>query len=116
MTPKNGRLHEINRAFVQACHLLGKGHAGGKTLTALLNLDKPRSKKAWAKHTRSIGHNTKNVGEIYLKKATLQAKTFLKGTGRITVDPLADKEKQNTEMALVLMVPGIHVAGLHRMG
>ena len=41
MTPKNGRFHEINRAFVLACRLLRKVHAGGKKLTALLNLDKP---------------------------------------------------------------------------
>ena len=46
MTPKNGRFHEINLAFVLACRLLGKGRAGGRKLTALLNLYEPIRKKA----------------------------------------------------------------------
>ena len=46
MTPKNGRFHEINRAFVLACRLLGKGRAGGRKLTTLLNLYEAISKKA----------------------------------------------------------------------
>ena len=74
MAPKNGRFHEINRAFELACRLLRKGHAGGKKRTALLNLDKPISKKVWIKHTRSIAQNTKNLGEIYMKKAALETK------------------------------------------
>ena len=86
MTPKNGRFHEINRAFVLACRLLGKGHAGGKKLKALPNLDKPVSKKAWTKHTCSIAQNTKNLGEICVKKAALEAKTYFKNIGSITVD------------------------------
>ena len=54
MTLRNRLFYEINRAFVLACCLLQKGHAGGKKLTAVLNLDKPISKKAWAKHTFPI--------------------------------------------------------------
>ena len=64
MTPKNERFHEINLAFVLARRLLGKGHAGGKKLTAIRNLDKPISKKGWTKHTCSIPQNTKNLGEM----------------------------------------------------
>ena len=41
MTPRNGRFHEINRAFVLVCRLLAKGHADRKKLTAVPNLDKP---------------------------------------------------------------------------
>ena len=85
-TPKNGRFHGINGAFVLACRLLGKGHAGGKKLKALPNLDKPISKKAWTKHTCSIAQNTKNLGEICVKKAALEAKTYFKNIGSITVD------------------------------
>ena len=77
MTPKNGGFHEINCAFVLACRRLGKGHAGGKKLTVLLNLDKPTSKKVWTKHKRSIAQNNKNLGEIYMKTAALEAKTYL---------------------------------------
>ena len=80
-------------AFVLACHLLGKGHAGGKKLTALLNLGKLISKKASTKHTCSIAENIKNLGQIYMKKAALEAKMYLKNTGSITFDPLADIEK-----------------------
>ena len=93
LTPKNGCFHEINCAFVLACHPLRKGHAGGKKLTVLLNLGKLISKKAWTKHTCSIAENTKNLGEIYMKKAALEAKMYLKNTGSITFDPLADIEK-----------------------
>ena len=100
MTPKNGRFHEINRAFVLACRLLGKGHAGGKNLTALLNLDKPIRKKGWTKHTRSTTQNTKNLGDIYMKKAALEAKMYYKNTGSITLDPSADMVKQNIEIAV----------------
>ena len=35
-----------------------------------------------------------------MKKAALQAKMYLKNTGSITFDPLADIEKQNAEIAL----------------
>ena len=35
-----------------------------------------------------------------MKKAALEAKMYLKNTGSITVDPLADKEKQNIEIAV----------------
>ena len=66
----------IKGAFVPACRLLGKGHAGGKKLKALPNLDKPISKKAWTKHTCSIAQNTKNLGETCVKKAALEAKTY----------------------------------------
>ena len=100
MTTINGCFHEINRAFVLACCLLGKGHANGKKLTNLLNLDKQISKKAWTKHTRSIAQNTKNLGEIYTKKAALEAKAYSKNTCSITVDTLADKEKQYIEIAV----------------
>ena len=34
-----------------------------------------------------------------MKKAALEAKTYLKNTGSITFDPLADREKQNIEIA-----------------
>ena len=52
MTPRNGRLHETHLAFVLTCRLLGKGHADGKKQTAVLNLDKPISKKPMLKkHT-----------------------------------------------------------------
>ena len=98
VTPKNGRFHEINCTFVLAGRLLGKGYAGGKKLTALLNLDKPMNKKAWTKDTRSIAQNTENLGEIYIKKAALGAKRYLKNTGSIIVDPLADIEKHNIEI------------------
>ena len=100
MTPKNGCFHEINGAFVLACRLLRKVHAGGKKLTALPNLDKPISKKAWTKQTRSIAENTKNLGEIYMKKAALEAKMYLKNTSSITFDPLADIEKQNISVSV----------------
>ena len=72
MTPKNGCFHEINHAFVLAFRLLGKGHAGGKNLTALLNLHKPISKKVWTKHTHSIAAYTKNLGE-YIWERQLQS-------------------------------------------
>ena len=100
ITSRNRRFHEINRVFVLACRLLKKGHAGGKKVTAVLNLDKPLSKKAWTKDTRSIAQNSKNLGEIYMKKAASEAKMYLKNTGSITVDPLADIEKQNIEIAV----------------
>ena len=100
LTPKNGCFHEINCALVLACDLLGKYHAGGKKLAALLNLDKPISKKAWTKHTCSVAENTKNLGEIYMNKAALEAKMFLKNTGSIKFDPLDDIEKQNMEIAV----------------
>ena len=35
-----------------------------------------------------------------MKNATLETKTYLKNTGSITVDTLADIEKQNTETAV----------------
>ena len=35
-----------------------------------------------------------------MKKAALEAKMYLKNTGRITLDPLADIEKQNIEIAV----------------
>ena len=35
-----------------------------------------------------------------MKKAALEAKMYLKNTGRITLDPLADIEKQNVEIAV----------------
>ena len=100
MTTKNGRFYEINRAFVLASRLLGKGHAGSKKLKALLNLDKPISKKASTKHTRCIAEYTKNLGEIYIKQAALEAKIYLKNNISITFDPLADIEKQNIEIAV----------------
>ena len=100
MTPKNGPFHGINRAFVLACRLLRKGHAGGKKLTAVLNLDKPISKKASTKHTRCIAEYTKNLGEIHMKKAALEAKMYLKNNGSTTFDPLADIEKQNIKIAV----------------
>ena len=100
ITLRNRRFHEINRAFVLACRLLEKGHAGGKKVTTVLNLDKPMSKKVWTKDTRSIAQNSKNLGEIYMKKAALEAKMYLKNTGSITVEPLADIEKQNFEIAV----------------
>ena len=100
LTPKNGCFHEINCAFGLACRLFGKDHVGGKKLTALLNLDKLISKKAWTKHTHSIAENTKNLGEIYMKKAAVEAKIYLKNTSSITFDPLADIEKENIEIAV----------------
>ena len=78
MTLKNGRFHGIIRAFVLACRLLGKDHAGGKKVTALLNLDKPISKKAWTKYTRSVAQNT---------KGRFRSQNVLKNIGSITVDP-----------------------------
>ena len=62
--------------------------------------NKPISKIAWTKHTCFIAENTKNLREIYMKKAALEAKMYLKNTGRITLDPLADIEKQNIEIAV----------------
>ena len=35
-----------------------------------------------------------------MKKAALEAKMYLKNTGSITFDPLADIEKQNIEIAV----------------
>ena len=35
-----------------------------------------------------------------MKKAASEAKMYLKNTGSITVDPLADIEKQNIEIAV----------------
>ena len=35
-----------------------------------------------------------------MKKAALEAKMYLKNTGSITCDPLADIEKQNIEIAI----------------
>ena len=99
MTPRNGRFHEINCALVLACGLLRKGHTGDKKLTAVLHLNKPISKKVWTKHTCSIAQNTKSLGEIYMKKAAIEAKMYLKNTSSITIDPLADIEKQNIEIA-----------------
>ena len=58
---ENRRFQEISHAFVIACRLLGKGYAGGKKLTAVLNLKKPISKKAWTKHTCSIVQNAKKL-------------------------------------------------------
>ena len=78
MTLKNGRFHGIIRAFVLACRLLGKDHAGGKKVTALLNLDKPISKKAWTKYKHSITQNT---------KGRFRSQKVLKNIGSITVDP-----------------------------
>ena len=100
MTPTSVTFHEINSAFVLACRLLRKGHAGGKKLITALNLNKPIIKKAWTKPTRPIAQNIKNLGEVYIKKAALEAKIYLKNTGSITVDPLADIGKQNIEIAV----------------
>ena len=58
---ENRCFQEISRAFVIACCLFGKDHAGGKKITAVLNLNKPISKKAWTKHTCSIVQNTKKL-------------------------------------------------------
>ena len=71
-------------------------------LTAVLNLDKPISKKAWTKHARSIAENTnkRNIQEIYRKKGSCKSQDVLKNTGSITFDPLADMEKKNIEIAL----------------
>ena len=64
MTTKNGRFYEINRAFVLASRLLGKGHAGSKKLKALLNLDKPISKKA-STNTHAVQQNIPKIQEKY---------------------------------------------------
>lgn len=37
---------------------------------------------------------------MYLKKLALETKTYWKNTGSFTVDPLADIEKQNIEVAV----------------
>ena len=95
MTPKNGCFHEINHAFVLACCLLGKDHTGGKKLIVLLNFGKPISKKAWTKHICSTAQIVKNLGEIYMKIAALEAKMYLKNIGSITHDPLAYTEEKN---------------------
>ena len=42
----------------------------------------------------------KNLREIYKKKTALEAKTYLKNTSSITVDPLADTKMQNIEIAV----------------
>ena len=68
-------------------------------ITALLILDKPISKKACAKGMLYSKKN-KNLREIYKKKTALEAKTYLKNTSSITVDPLADTKMQNIEIAV----------------
>ena len=85
---------------IESLATFGKGHAGGKQLTAVLNLAKPISKKSWKKHTRSIAQSKKSLREIYTKNAALAPKMYFKNTGSITVDPLADREKQNIEIAV----------------
>ena len=48
----------------------------------------------------ALWQKNKYLREIYKKKTALEAKTYLKNTSSISVDPLADTEIQNIEIVV----------------
>ena len=63
MTLKNECFYGINYVFVLACCMFGKAHAGGKKLIALLNFNKPISKKSMGKTHRLYSKFRRNTQE-----------------------------------------------------
>ena len=49
MTRKSGQFYKINRVFMLACRLIGRGYSTATKITSVLNLDGPVSKKSWKK-------------------------------------------------------------------
>ena len=51
MTRKTGQSYKINKAFMLACRLIGRGYSAATKITSVLNLDRSVSKKYRKEHT-----------------------------------------------------------------
>ena len=95
---KNGQFFEINRLFVLACRLIGRGHSADKKLTSVLNMTQPISKVSWKRHTKTITDATVNVTNNSMKKAALDVKKYLVSNTSYT--PTDDLLEEVTEVSV----------------
>ena len=97
MTKKSGSFYEINRSFVLACRLIGRGYSAASRLTSILNLDKPVTKKSWLNHMTTLCNVAEEIAEGSMKKAAIGAKEYMVKNGVLEVPTEADfsKEKVN---------------------
>ena len=54
MAEKSGYFYEINRSFLLACQLIGRGYSAASRLTSILNLGKPVTKKSWLNNMTTL--------------------------------------------------------------
>ena len=64
-SPKNGRIYDINRAFVLAFRLIGRGHSAAEKFTSVMNLNKPVNRKPWTEYTKTLEEKQR----YFLKKS-----------------------------------------------
>ena len=77
MTKKSGSIYKMNRSFVLACRLIGRGYSAALRLTSILNLDKPVTKKSWLNHMATLRNVAEEIAERSMKKATIGAKEYM---------------------------------------
>ena len=90
MTKKCGSFYEINRSFVLACRLIGRGYSAASRLTSVLTLDKPVTKKSWLNHMTTLSNVAEEIAEGSMKKATIEAKEYMVKNGKLEVPSEAD--------------------------
>ena len=77
VTPKIGRMFEINRAFFLAMRSIGKGRAAIQKLTSILNLNQPVNHHSWGSHTKAITKQSETLFEKNLQKEATNAKPYM---------------------------------------
>ena len=78
-----------------ACRLVGRGRAGGRRISSILNLDEVVSTKCWLNHTKTLALNTTKLAKNNMKEATYEAKLYSKRTGQMN-----DLKEKNIEIGV----------------
>ena len=90
ITPKSGKIYEINRASVIGFRAIGKGRSAAEKCLSFFGLAPVYT---WHQHTQVIEEKVKDQSETDFSIAVSQLKQFKLTTGKVdcTVQELANK-------------------------
>jgi hypothetical protein len=90
ISPKSGKIYEINRASVIGLQAIGKGQSAAEECLSFLGLSPVYT---WHQHTKFIKEKVKNQSKTDFLNAVLQLKHFKLTIGQVdcTVKDLGDK-------------------------
>lgn len=105
-TPKNvnGRFYDVNRAFVLALRVIGRGYSAAEKLNSVLNIQHPVYKTPWSEHTKALEKAAQELLEEELSNASLEVKRLKVDNGDLTL-------KEDEELSSCIADTGVSVDG-----